>query len=217
MPDLGGYKRTHLVGQAGVMRVMAELMLRGVHVWLPAVDTGVDLMADNHARLQVKTTTFVFPSGRCSFRLAHGYRLGSTGKITYPARVFSQFCDFVILYCVPLSRFWIVPSRVLDGLTSCSCGEGKSTLLSRDERPEIISRRENGESWRSIADGYGVSPGLIRQIFGSPFYSQQSTRTRKSIAGQINEYEGCWDSVLDFCVADVKLSSVVPIDVVRTA
>ena len=188
----GWYKEQHLLGQAGVFRVAAELMFRGLHVLIPAVDVGVDLYIEGGTRIQVKTSRFVYPNGKVQFRLSTGYNTTSTGRVKLGARIFSDYCDFVVLFNATLNRFWIVPAELLNGMKSCSAGGGKVTLLSSSDRDTILSRRENGETWASIADSYGVSMGSIRQIVGSPCYGQRSTRLRRSVSEIINQHEDNW-------------------------
>ena len=120
--DRATYKQQHLLGQAGVLRVASELMLRGFPVLFPAVDEGVDLFVEGGTRIQVKTTKMVLSGGKSSFRLTPGYRMTRDGKVYLSARNFSEYCDFVVLFNVKLDKFWIVPAGLLDGFKACSAG-----------------------------------------------------------------------------------------------
>jgi hypothetical protein len=108
-------------GQSAVYRVASELLLRGCNVYFPSVDIGADLIIDNGARIQVKSTRLVIRTKRIQstyiFQL-HGYRLKGEGtQKTWKKKSnhFSEKCDFVVLYGQTEQRFWIVPAILLDG------------------------------------------------------------------------------------------------------
>lgn len=192
-----GYKGQHLIGQAGVFRVASELMFRGVHILTPAVDMGADLYTEGGIRIQVKTSRYITPTGKSSFRLTRGYRVDSIGATsTLPASDYSRACDFIILYNAVSSQFWIVPSPLLDGMKACSAGHGTQTIFKPEERDIIMGLKDDGWSWDRLAEKYRVSPGALRQIVRNPSYGQhQSGRSIKVVVGIINEYEDRWDVI----------------------
>src|SRR5258708_36336074 len=67
-----------LIGKAGEFSVASQLFMRGMNVFLPAVDNGVDLMAENGCRIQVKTARL-----SCS-PYAVKHNLDGVYKISFP-------------------------------------------------------------------------------------------------------------------------------------
>lgn len=125
------------LGEAGVLRVMSELILRGHTPYKPAVDDhGVDLMLSTGVRLQVKTATLrTRRRGTQQLKdgpqiyLSAGYFLSlgwcQMGRVQSPIRrkrLYSQECDYFIIWGVDENRFWIVPSFVLDNRTCLVLG-----------------------------------------------------------------------------------------------
>ncbi|MGH9424321.1 MAG: hypothetical protein ACRD3J_30390, partial [Thermoanaerobaculia bacterium] len=92
---------TVLQGQAGVHRVLSELILRGHRPYTPSADTGVDILLGSGVRVQVKSTMrasihWRLSEGTFLFSLSQATRIIKHGVQTQPARVFSQMCDFVV-------------------------------------------------------------------------------------------------------------------------
>lgn len=114
------------VGEAGVLRVMSELILRGHSPYKPAVDDhGVDLMLSTGIRIQVKTARLrglkkVIPSnGTLSVSPRYQLTLGCSQKganhaYVKRARKYSEECDYFIIWGIDENRFWIVPSFIMD-------------------------------------------------------------------------------------------------------
>lgn len=100
------YRRDHLLGQAGVLKVASDLLLRSIPVWQPFVDFGSDLMLGNGRKVQVKTS-----------------RLNTTKKglqiytfATGTARTRRE-CDepkYHVLLGWDEKRTWIMPSEILE-------------------------------------------------------------------------------------------------------
>jgi len=115
------------LGQAGVYRVMAELLLRGHRPYIPAVDDhGVDLALSTGVRIQVKTarlhTRKNWPR-KPIYHLTFGWaQIGRTHIPIRRKKNYSSECDFLIIYGVDENRFWIVPSFLLDGRTCLMLG-----------------------------------------------------------------------------------------------
>jgi len=98
------------IGQAGVMRVKAELMLRGFDVAEPDVDCGVDLIAWDHRsinRIQVKATTQKFSQNYCSFHTTKLVYKEKGKRANYDPREI----DYIICTSIPLNQYWIIPAK----------------------------------------------------------------------------------------------------------
>jgi len=121
-----GWTRRH--GQAGVYQVASQLLLRGVNVYFPAVDSGVDLVTDSGIRIQVKMTHLarrarrdqqIYAGGAYWFHFMQRKVVkGGKGLMTVRGRDFASECDLVVLWGVDHNRFWIVPACEL---AECQC------------------------------------------------------------------------------------------------
>ena len=184
-------------GQAAVHRVVSELLLRRINVYSPSVDTGVDFICENGCRVQVKSTFEVTKHWRCpegtySFCLSSALVPNKRNPIQRPAKKFSSFCDVIVLWAIKDNRFWIVPSRILDGrysLTISTRHQWKEGMVS-----EIRSMRERGLSYREIGEQFGMSGHTaMRRLNGS--YSEP----RRNFASfQVKECENRWDLIESF-------------------
>lgn len=111
---------TFHTGQAGVHRVAAELLLRGVNVYFPALDrAGIDLLTEQGLRIQVKSARLRVRS-KLSNRPAYYLHLGwaQQGAAHRPirrARKYSEEADYFVIWGIDEDRFWIVPASVFDG------------------------------------------------------------------------------------------------------
>ena len=114
--------------------VVAELLVRGLRPYRPVVDDhGVDILLDNGARLQVKSTTLwkykYDRTGKRSHRVDPVYRfslltdmqkrhgaakLRATGNGSRRSLAYSSFADFFILCGIEERRFWVVPTCIVD-------------------------------------------------------------------------------------------------------
>jgi hypothetical protein len=118
------------IGEAGVLRVMSEMLIRGYNPYRPAVDDhGVDILVRGGVRVQVKTSQlnevtkkYVNAGARTAVTkkiYQFGLRRESwdqrTRKVKRSARFYSQEVDFLIFVGLDESRFWIVPSFLVDG------------------------------------------------------------------------------------------------------
>ena len=112
-----------LLGEAGKYRVAAELLKRGIPVFFPACDDGIDLIAGEH-RLQIKTCRF--PR---SHRIKDGqpkYRFNfihwSTRHV-HPAPKLAHLNEkvtHVICWGVDDDLFWVIPAETVRGKSCLS-------------------------------------------------------------------------------------------------
>ena len=101
------YKGRMMIGQAGVYRVMSELLLRGHVPSVPCVDTGVDIALDNGLRMQVKSVTMRphpgYPEGAYCFSVKennHGSK----------KRDWTKVVDFLVYWGINENRFFVIPA-----------------------------------------------------------------------------------------------------------
>lgn len=97
------------IGAAGVMKVKAELLLKGFDVAEPDVDCGVDLIAWDHRsinRIQVKATVQKYSAGYSSFHTSKLVHKCSKSRASYDPRE----VDFIVCVSIPLNEYWIIPA-----------------------------------------------------------------------------------------------------------
>ena len=194
------------IGQAGVCRVMAELILRGHAPCVPAIDVGYDLVIENGVRLQVKTGTIRKVNNTSGpaykFVLTQSQKIIRNGKEGSVGinRVWSDVCDFVILHGVTENRYWIIPAAMMDGCSSVFA-PGLNTPCRKDyTETEAIKMRADlasGKSTEEVAALWGVGVGIINRVRRGekicPAEGERSDRGR-----QIRKLENRWDLLDDF-------------------
>lgn len=142
-------------GQAAVHRVLAELLLRRIPCYIPAVDVGVDIALDDGTRLQVKSSKLrsVRSGGRNpnSPSLGPAYRFSLSMKLhgnfdqgswrrhassrPYTLRKYSEEVNFLVLWGIDEDRFWIVPADV--------CNERQGLVLYPGKRvPQVCPTQQ---------------------------------------------------------------------------
>lgn len=113
-----------LTGQAGVYRVISELMLRGTNAYLPVVDVGVDLILGNGLKVQVKAARLrtqkyktkgkVYIVGPAYFWSLNCSQKGNSHKYVKRPILYSEQVDYMVLWGIDEDRFWIVPASIVD-------------------------------------------------------------------------------------------------------
>jgi len=98
-----------LIGEAGVHRVASELLKRGIQVYFPAIDNGIDLFA-NRIALQVKTASRS-KTGQYAFNFKSWRR--EDGKPRYQKMNLHNDVRFVVLWGLDEDLLWVVPANVL--------------------------------------------------------------------------------------------------------
>ncbi len=191
--------KSGMTGMAGNMRVASELLLRGLNVSIPLVDTGVDLEVEGVVKLQVKSAHVMKrPSENCppgyNFCLGRGPKALGGGKATISTpRIFSEKVHFVVLWGIEQSRFWIVPAEKLDGRMTIYLGpEGRWIATDAEKIKQML---ESGMTQRDISLALGVSEMTISRRVNKIFTSPSET-----IADliSIRECEGRWDHIHSF-------------------
>ena len=115
-------------------RVAAALMVRGMNVYFPAIDNGVDLVTATGLRIQVKSSRAI-RRAMSKDHLTYGFRLGSATKgaqrtFRIRPRAYADEVDFFVLWGIDEDRFWIAPSSVFDKRSLLLLVVGRSTSYS---------------------------------------------------------------------------------------
>ncbi|VVB55100.1 Uncharacterised protein [uncultured archaeon] len=109
-----------LLGQAGVYRVAAELLTRGIRVHFPAVDDGIDLFTADGCALQVKASHLGVNRGKYGtgrrYHFAFRYWSWQAGRKRQNYGHLNDRVTHVILWGVDEDLFWVIPK---DRLPSC--------------------------------------------------------------------------------------------------
>ena len=190
-----------LNGQAGVHRVAVELLLRGINVWFPTVDVGVDLMAEGGVRIQVKSTHIAYfkpyPKGAYWFHLRQGPIASGKNNIRVRApRKFSEQCDFVVLWGIDQDRFFIVPSADVDGAQCLVVGPPVAWKELDTERiKELRSQRLTQEQ---VASRMGVQQMTISNRERGAKGSKRPSRSAKARCN-----EGRWE-LIQSCISSME-------------
>lgn len=192
-----------MIGKAGEYAVAAQLMVRGLNVFFPAVDNGVDLIADNGCRIQVKTGRIRmspsmvehYPEGVYSFHFPKNkYIASSKVKIrTVPSRKFSDVCDVVVLWGVEQNRFWIAPASLCDQRQCIIMGPPCERAFLKDVE-EMKAMREMGFSQEQIGKEFGISQSSAGKRLSQaniPYYEDNPTHV-------IRRCENAWENILNF-------------------
>lgn len=200
--------RSTSIGMAGNLRVASELLLRGLEVSLPVVDSGIDLYVEGIAKIQVKSAHAMhFASSHrqaaYNFNLARGPKALGGGIATKSMpRIFSDKCDFVVCWGIDQNRFWIVPAEKLDNRMTIYLGpEGRWIATDAEKIKQMM---ESGMTQRDIAVSLGISEMTVSRRVNKIFASPSDT-----IADliSIRECEGRWDNIQSF-VEMMKETSV---------
>lgn len=188
-------------GQAGVYTVAAQLLLRGVNPGFPAVDCGADIITDWGTRVQVKCAHrrasiwggsyhFMLDSGVTMYYGKNGHKKESLRDKA--PRIFSNECDFFVMWGIDDNRFWIIPAAFLDGRRSAIM-VGPETPWLRLDQSSVQADFKNGMSQREIAAKYGIcQKTVLRAIHGRIVRTDTDTEFNKALLA----HENRWDLLL---------------------
>jgi len=180
------------IGEAGVLRVMSELILRKHAPYKPAVDDhGVDLMLSSGLRIQVKTATLKTrvnrTDGKEFSKTAYHFTLGSAQfgnahKYVRRARLYSEECDYFVFFGVDENRFWIVPSFVLDNRSCLVLGP-----RAKPNEQQVQALAARGMGLTEIANKLGCCPVTV-------WKRKRETKTRMgAFTNTVRTCEDRWD------------------------
>lgn len=179
-------------GQAGVYQVLAELILRGFRPYMPASDMGVDILLEQGIRIQVKTTMRAsthhrLREGTLLFSLAQARRVGANNTVRLvPPRIFSDACDFVVLWAIEPQRFWIIPAAVLDHRHTAAISPVRQWRDFDSAQVDVL--KAQGMTVAQIARHLGVAPRTVTR-------RQTTFQVLKRKDTNLQSYEGRWDLI----------------------
>ena len=114
-----------MIGTAGELRVMAELILQGFNPAKSYLDNGVDIILNNGVRIQVKTAMYKQKT-ICSKCYRIQLRKGNRKK----RADISTYADFLIGYVIPENAFFVIPTNILKGM-NCLAFTMKPNMTSK--------------------------------------------------------------------------------------
>lgn len=179
------------VGQAGVYRVLSELIFRGHAPYTPTADDhGVDILLPTGIRIQVKTANLITRklkhqrgiSESTRYRLSLGWTtVGAKRAHVKRKRKYSEECDYFVIFGVQENRFWIVPSFIMDGHTCLELG--KRPAVSSEQVKAML---DSGKGVLETAAALGVSRGTV-------WYRKHGDLKRGSWVRGVRQCEDRWD------------------------
>lgn len=189
-----------MTGMAGNLRVASELLLRGLNVSMPVVDIGVDIEVESVVRLQVKSAHIMRQQYSTGQQPCYNFFLGrgpkakgggiSTASVT---RMFSDKCEFLVLWGIEEGRFWIVPAQLLDHRMSIALGPRIRWYDLDNER--IKAMVDSGMMQCDIAKELGVGEMTISRRVNRLFTEPSETVAAMK---RIKDCEGKWDQIQDY-------------------
>jgi hypothetical protein len=183
---------THFTGRAGEYAVASQLLVRGIPVYFPAVDTGVDLIAGRSIRIQIKSSSIRRrDTGGYAFTLTSRSPIEGHKVYRHKVRDWTKCADFMVFWGIDENRFWVIPSNTLREYKQV-----QTLLLGSSHRRKIDHGRirellDSGMRQCDVARLLGV---------GSMTVSEVSRGTvgpsRPSVCMDDSVFENNWDSVL---------------------
>jgi len=126
-----------ILGIAGELRVMSELLLRGFNPAKSYFDNGVDLILSDGIKIQVKTSLKKTGNGKKTTlgnNTSESYRFqmrkGNDKKKVLP----KKYVDFVICWGIQDNVFWIIPAENIGELSTLSLSYPKKSDKNRLHR-----------------------------------------------------------------------------------
>ena len=203
--------RAIYTGKAGEHVVAAQLLLRELNVWLPAYDDGVDLIAENGCRIQVKTARMTaggdrYTRGIYFYPLAVARHMAvSNSRVEMRMRApFHEYCDIVVFYGVDENRFWIVPARMLIDVTGLGLGAAEKKRFTGD-LTHMREMKSLGYSEYKIGKEYGLQPQQVKQLLADP----DRLVVEETVTAQVRRCENAWEHVLDFNGPQLNRNSII--------
>lgn len=200
---------THFVGRAGEYSVAAQLLVRGIPVHFPAVDTGSDLIAGERVRIQVKSARIFQGTARCAARKGYVFSLNTAvpnwanGRKKTRLRDWSSVCDYLVFWGIDENRFWIVPASVCCGdraVQSLLLGAPQTHwTVNRDEVKGLLS---TGLSQREVASRLGISEMSVSRVVHG------QNNSKPSLNSKCNSYENAWHEIISAIGLTKQVDSV---------
>lgn len=99
----------HILGLAGELRVMSELLLRGHNPAKSYLEDGADIILMDGRKIEVKCAHKLNRENGYNYNVKCGH---AGSKRTLPN------CDFIICWCIDDDMFFIIPFAEVKNLTS---------------------------------------------------------------------------------------------------
>jgi len=119
---------SNMLGLAGELRVMSELLLRGHNPAKSYLEDGYDVLLDNGKRVEIKASQLI-SRGKHSY-----YQFSLMGGHSKHKQNLED-CDFLILWCIEDDQFYIIPTK---GMTAKCIAI--SNVLGRGKYAEYLDR-----------------------------------------------------------------------------
>ena len=199
-------------GRAGEYAVTAQLLIRGINVYSPAVDDGADLLCANGCRVQVKTAhllTFAshamsYPEGvyKFYFPAFKNVAMNSRASRRAPRVPLRERCDVVVMWGIEENRFWVVPVDILKNTQAIHVGPSKKRAFDKD-LPEMQAMVEMGMSQAEIGQHFGIKQCSV----GKRLQKARTRRDCESIRFAVAECENAWETIANFGSLDPQMDS----------
>ena len=111
-----------MIGTAGELRVMSELILQGFNPAKSYLDEGVDIILSNGIRIQVKTAMYK----QQHLRGGRYYRFQLRKSDRKKRANISEYSDFLIAYVIPETAFFIIPVDIIAHFTCLAFSMNKN-------------------------------------------------------------------------------------------
>ena len=131
-----------LLGEAGKHRVMSELLRRGINVYSPCVDDGIDLFTSTH-RIQVKTANAGIDN---IYRFCFKSWQRANGSSKQYSRLHPDVTH-IVCWGVQDEAFWIFPVTVTGIPTSLSIRRPTTPIRDRTPNPSKFNHRLHLNAW----------------------------------------------------------------------
>lgn len=191
------------VGRAGEHAVASQLFLRGVNVFFPAIDSGVDLWCDNGCRIQVKTSHLcafdshrkTYPEGIYQFYFPafKSVAMNSTNSRRATRKGVDEYADVVVCWGVEQNRYWVIPATTLKRTQMLRLGPSNSRLFEKD-LPEMKAMVEMGMSQVEIGKYFGIKQSSV----GKRLQKDGTRRHQAAIRDAARQFENAWSVITEF-------------------
>jgi hypothetical protein len=185
------------VGKAGEHAVACQLLLRGLDVAFMSVGIGVDLIAENGCRIQVKcghlTNSSKGLGPHYALLLRKGMIRSRTANVIVPRRPFVEVCDAVVYWGIEQNRFWIMPPDLCDSCYAVRLGlELKTQPRLVADVASVQAMVDLGYSHSQIAKHYGTDRSIIQRFLAD------GKDCGETLVSQMRACENDWDKILNF-------------------
>lgn len=207
---------THYFGQAAEHFVVGQLLMREIPVSLPIVDDGVDLIAGNGIRIQVKAVRKRRKSGEgYNFMLAARVRKGDGSGYRVKERDMSKDVDFLILWGAEENRFWILPARIFEGKRPQGILVGSKTHRKQVDHEKIRELLASGLGLTAVAKKMDVSINCVYEC--SKGRTAGTYKDTIINAVESDKYENAWHEIENAVKLSRSIDEIDPVELLGEA